>query len=78
MTTTIAFPTGRDYGAPQVLYIDLPDTTGVDDWSMVPVRFADAARNISGVVQLFAMTAHPAYAGPAVLAEYDAGRYSLI
>lgn len=76
MNRTVAFPTGRNYGAAQVLSITFEPT---DDWAAdVAATFTDAARNIRGAVTVMGFDATPANIGPAVLREYDAGRYSLI
>jgi hypothetical protein len=78
---TIAYETGRDYGAPQVLEITFPAVT-VDaiDAAFVEVQahFFDAARGISGAVKVFGSDATANRIGRAVLAEYDAGRYQSI
>jgi|688.fasta_scaffold96788_4 hypothetical protein len=71
---TITYETGRDYGAPQILEITFPAVT-TDDFQLVAVKFDDAARRISGVVEIFDIDVTPAKIGRAVLAEYDAGRY---
>ena len=72
------YATGRDYGAPQVLTINAPQLPD-DSIADVRVTFADAARNISGVVNLMAFECCTVDAmGAAVLREYDAGRYDQI
>jgi hypothetical protein len=76
---TITYPTGRDYGAPQILEITFEafSTTGdfMEDLELTAVTFKDAARSISGTVNVFRMDADQYRIGAAVLAEYDAGRY---
>ena len=72
---TIRYSTGRNYGAPQVLEIAAPASVE-DDFSFVPVQFTDAARGICGSVMVLGF--YLSDIGPAVLAEYDAGRYTLI
>ena len=76
---TIKYETGRDYGAPQVLEITFPvvvmdsfDAAFVD----VTAHFVDTARGISGTVNVFGNDANENSIGRAVLAEYDAGRYT--
>jgi hypothetical protein len=71
---TISYETGRDYGAPQVLEITFP-AVATDDFQLVAVKFVDAARRISGIVEVFDIDVTLAKIGRAVLAEYDAGRY---
>jgi hypothetical protein len=71
---TIAYETGRDYGAPQILEITFP-IVATEDFQLVAVKFVDAARRISGIVEVFDIDVTPAKIGRAVLAEYDAGRY---
>lgn len=72
------YSTGRDYGAPQVLVIDAP-TIPDDPIADVRVTFADAARNISGAVDVMACECWTTSSmGAAVLREYDAGRYAQI
>lgn len=73
---TIKYQTGRDYGTPQVLEINLP-ALPADELADVAVTFTDTARGIAGVVTLMAMEANPREIGRAVLREYDAGRYAL-
>ncbi len=70
---TVHYPTGRVYGAAQVLTITFTPTDDV--MADVPAMFVDAARNIRGTVTVFGFDAAPNTIGPAVLAEYDAGRY---
>ncbi len=76
---TIRYETGRDYGAPQILEITFTPI----DWSdfdarteFFPATFVDAARGISGTVSVFGNDATETLIGRAVLAEYDAGRYT--
>lgn len=73
---TVSYATGRDYGTPQVLVIDVPQTS--DDLSAdVRVMFEDDARGIVGVVTLMACECDHNI-GHAVLREYDAGRYDYL
>lgn len=78
---TIAYQTGRDYGAPQVLEITFPAVT-MDSFDAafvnVTAHFVDAVRGISGTVNVFGNDANENSIGRAVLAEYDAGRYQAI
>lgn len=76
---TIKYATGRDYGTPQVLEITAPDAPIDDlaDIEFVSVTFLDRARSIAGTVDVFTFDlASEQKLGRAVLAEYDAGRYS--
>jgi hypothetical protein len=70
---TVTYRTGRNYGTSQILEITFAPTD--DIMSDVPATFVDAARGISGTVTVFGFDATPNTIGPAVLAEYDAGRY---
>jgi hypothetical protein len=70
------FNTGRDYGAPQVLEIECEPV--IDDFELVNATFIDAARGISGQVQIFGIDVNAQKIGRAVLAEYDEGRYQII
>lgn len=78
------YNTGRDYGIPQILVIDVPDLLPEDMFDQVTVLFDDEARNIAGAVKLmpieFMSTGNFSYSalGAAVLREYDAGRYDYI
>lgn len=71
---TTRYTTGRNYGAPQVLEITAPANAS-DDLDFVPVQFTDAVRGISGTVKVLGF--YLSDIGPAVLTEYDAGRYTL-
>jgi hypothetical protein len=79
---TVNYPTGRDYGSPQILeIIYTPFSANTDDdfligLELTEVTFKDAVRHISGCVQVFRQDANQHRIGRAVLAEYDAGRYS--
>jgi hypothetical protein len=78
---TIRYETGRDYGAPQVLEITYPEIVcNAVDAAFIDVEahFIDAARRISGRVKVFGNDANENSIGRAVLAEYDAGRYTAI
>lgn len=76
------YSTGRTYGAPQVL--EITATARPEDYfEFVRVTFHDAARRISGTVLLLGMECFESDLagegiGPAVLKEYDAGRYEQI
>lgn len=71
------YPTGRDYGTPQVLEITAPTIPAdADLCDTFRVTFVDQARHISGTVHLMAFECDPRSVGPAVLREYDAGRYA--
>lgn len=73
------YETGRNYGAPQVLDITVPTIPAdVDLCDTFRVTFVDQARHINGTVHIMAFECGPYSAGPAVLREYDAGRYQLI
>lgn len=69
----IIFNTGRNYNGAQVLSINVPPAPA-DSLDDVEVSFTDAARNISGIVTLIGFELD-GNIGPAVLREYDAGRY---
>jgi len=71
------FNTGRDYGAPQVLEITAPDNL-TNDLQLIEAHFNDAARGISGIVEILDIQATPARIGREVLAEYDAGNYKIV
>lgn len=73
---TIQYLTGRDYGSAQVLTITYTPTT--DDIADVAAEFIDSVRGISGRVVVLGFNASPLLIGPAVLREYDAGRYTEI
>jgi hypothetical protein len=76
---TVRYETGRDYGAPQILEITFPAISAdpVDSrFNEVQAHFVDAVRHISGTVKVFGNDANDHSIGRAVLAEYDAGRYS--
>lgn len=73
---TFRHNTGRHYGAPQVLAITAPTLSpSIDPAELVLVHFDDPARNIVGVVQVLACETGAYDIGPAVLREYDHGRY---
>lgn len=71
---TVRFKTGRTYDGPQILVIDVPPMPD-DVFADVRVAFSDPSRHISGVVTLMACQIDFGV-GPAVLREYDAGRYT--
>ena len=77
---TIEHATGRTYDAPQVLRITIEKQSAPDSFGFVDVvaSFVDASRYISGRVEtvLFETPVNPAELGAAVLAAYDAGKYS--
>jgi hypothetical protein len=74
---TIQYATGRTYDAPQVLHITVEKQTA-DEFGLIDITatFVDASRNISGRVKTVAFPHE--HVGAAVLAAYDAGRYSCI
>jgi len=73
------YETGRTYGAPQVLDITVPTIPAdADLCDTFRVTFTDQARHLSGTVHLMTFECVPFSVGPAVLREYDAGRYQLI
>lgn len=74
---TSSYATGRNYGKPQVLNIRVV-SRGADDFDAARVEFQDDARGIAGAVSVFTLECAPRDIGPAVLREYDAGRYNLI
>jgi len=75
---TVHFETQRFYDNAQVLEIAMPeDADRYDMWDLVQVHFDDAARAISGTVEVMALELNASAIGPAVLREYDAGRYNL-
>ena len=53
------------------------DADRYDSWDLVQVRFDDEARAISGTVKVMALELNQFAIGPAVMREYDAGRYTL-
>lgn len=71
---TTQYLTGRNYGTAQILTITAPAIAN-DEWDLIEVAFEDAARGIAGTVRVFGIDLDQV--GPAVLREYDAGRYSL-
>lgn len=75
--TTTEYATGRTYDAPQVLRITIEDQT-TDEFGLIDITatFVDASRNISGRVKTVAFPHENI--GAAVLAAYDAGKYSTI
>ncbi len=77
---TATYETGRDYGAPQILEITYPAVDSLADMEsgmeFHSVQFLDAVRAISGEVQISGYDCNFFRIGPAVLAEYDAGRYN--
>ncbi len=74
--TTITYATGRTYDAPQVLEITI-ESRAEDQWGLEEVRatFRDHSRHIAGRVTALVFADG---IGPAILAEYDAGRYEAI
>ena len=73
---TINYSTGRTYDGPQVLQIEI-ETRKEDDFGLeeITATFRDQSRHISGRVTALVF---PDGIGPAVLTEYDAGRYQAI
>lgn len=77
MEQAMRYETGRNYGTPQVIDITVPTIPAdADLCDTFRVTFADQARNISGTVHLMTFECSPLSIGPAVLREYDAGRYT--
>lgn len=75
---TIKYFTGREYNGAQILEISVP-AMPADELADVDVSFIDESRNIMGIVTLMAIELQRALdVGPAVLREYDAGRYSAL
>jgi len=75
--TSLTYATGRTYNGAQTLVITIEQS--IEDefgLSNITAVFRDASRHIDGRVSTVVFDA--ADIGPAVLAEYDAGRYSLI
>ena len=72
----LTYTTGRTYDAPQVLEITI-ETRKQDEYGLeeITATFRDQSRHISGRVNALVF---PDGIGPAVLAEYDAGRYQAI
>lgn len=68
--------TGRVYNGPQMLEIDVPSVPA-DPLADVRVTFTDESRGIVGIVTLMACQIESGI-GPAVLREYDAGRYDYL
>ena len=82
MNKQYRYATGRDYGTPQILEIAV-DVRPEDYFEFVRVTFHDTARRISGTVLLLGLECFESDLvgegiGPAVLKEYDAGRYDQI
>lgn len=75
--TTTEYATGRTYAAPQVLQITV-ESQSADEFGLIDITatFVDASRNISGRVKTVAFPHENI--GAAVLAAYDAGKYSTI
>ena len=73
--TRFSFHTGRNYGTEQVLEIEMPTDIGT---LFTAVAFQDAARGIKGETEILIFEEDSQYhIGRLVLAEYDAGRYTL-
>jgi hypothetical protein len=73
----IEYVTGRDYGRPQVLKITNPaNAASHPDSPFVSVYFDDAVRGIAGAVTILATDCNARDIGPAVLRQYDTGRYT--
>lgn len=72
----VTYTTGRTYDEPQVLEIEIEARTE-DEFGLeeITATFRDQSRHISGRVNALVF---PDGIGPAVLAEYDAGRYTAI
>jgi len=74
--TPFNYRTGRVYDEPQILTITVQDKK-TDEYGLIDITatFVDKSRNISGRVSTV-LSDERALIGEAVLAEYDAGRYS--
>lgn len=74
---TIEHKTGRTYNGAQVLEITVEQATQ-DDLMLTDIvaTFADASRGITGRVKATVWASDSI--GDAVLAEYDAGRYTAV
>jgi hypothetical protein len=72
----IKYATGRTYDSPQVLEIEI-ETRKEDEYGLeeITATFKDQSRHIAGRVTAIVF---PDGIGPAVLIEYDAGRYQAI
>lgn len=73
---TINYSTGRTYDGPQVLEIEI-EARKEDDFGLeeITATFRDHSRHIAGRVNALIFSDG---IGPAVLTEYDAGRYQAI
>ena len=73
------YPTGRDYGRPQVLDILITDCA-FDEFNLLSCKafFTDRARSFRGAVTLTMVYPHSEDIGRAVLREYDEGRTSYV
>jgi len=79
---SFAYPTGRDYGTPQVLDITI-ESVREDELGdrHVTALFVDAARNIAGRVKVLVLSFETHFLkslGAAVKDAYDHGRYQLL
>jgi hypothetical protein len=76
MSNPIHYTTGRTYDAPQVLEIEI-ESRKTEDFGIeeITATFTDKSRHIAGRVTALVF---PDGIGPAVLTEYDAGRYTAI
>jgi hypothetical protein len=72
----ISYTTGRTYDGPQILEIEIENRTQ-DEFGLeeITATFRDQSRHIAGRVTALVF---PDGIGPAVLTEYDAGRYQAI
>lgn len=72
----LTYTTGRTYDAPQVLEITI-ETRKQDEYGLeeITATFRDQSRHIAGRVNALVFQDG---IGAAVLAEYDAGRYTAI
>ena len=78
-TENFSFHTGRCYGAvPQIIHVTEIHAEEVDDFMTIfTARFCDEVRGISGSVRPIAFGHSQKALEEAIMAEYDAGRYSL-
>ena len=70
------FATGRTYDVPQVLEIEVLEST-TDEYGFIDglALFVDRSRHISGCVNFFAKSNGAQDVGDAVLSAYDSGDY---
>jgi len=76
MTHTIAFNTGRTYDSPQILKIEILNSSA-DDFGFITGKalFIDHSRYIAATVDFLAFGGKDSDIGRAVLESYDSGEY---